>query len=263
MATPTIGFIGYGNMAQAMATGMINAGSIDAAHVIACAAHYDKLTRTAAVLGIQPKQDAREVAQQADIIVIAIKPHLIESVLAPLSDELNRPGVIIISLAAGWNLERYRQLLGERAHIQCIIPNTAMQVGKGIVIAETAHTLSDDEQRQLRQLLEPTALIEYVDTVHMDIAMCVAGCAPAFTAMYIEALSDAGVKYGLSREAATRLASAMVEGVGALQLATGMHPGAMKDAVCSPGGTTIRGVAALEQHGLRGAVIAAVEAIEA
>ena len=107
------------------------------------------------------------------------------------------------------------------------------------------------------------SLIERVDTAHMNIAMCIAGCAPAFTDMYIEALGDAGVKYGLQRAAAYRMAAKMVEGVGALYMATETHPGAMKDAVCSPGGTTIRGVAQLEKDGFRGAVINAVDAIEA
>ena len=92
---------------------------------------------------------------------------------------------------------------------------------------------------------------------------CIAGCAPAFTDMYIEALGDAGVKYGLQRATAYRLAAKMVEGVGALYLANETHPGAMKDAVCSPGGTTIKGVASLEESAFRGAVIKAVDAIEA
>ncbi len=95
----------------------------------------------------------------------------------------------------------------------------------------------------------------------MNIAMVMAGCAPAFTDMYIEALGDAGVQYGLQRATAYRLAAKMVEGVGALYMATETHPGAMKDAVCSPGGTTIKGVAQLEKDGFRGSVIDAVDAI--
>lgn len=93
--------------------------------------------------------------------------------------------------------------------------------------------------------------------------MCIAGCAPAFTDMYIEALGDAGVKYGLQRATAYRLAAKMVEGVGALYLKNETHPGVMKDAVCSPGGTTIKGVTSLEESAFRGAVIKAVDAIEA
>ena len=126
---------------------------------------------------------------------------------------------------------------------------------------ESVNTLTDDETETFEQLFGPISLIERVDTAHMNIAMVVAGCAPAFTDMYIEALGDAGVQYGLQRATAYRLAAKMVEGVGALYMATETHPGAMKDAVCSPGGTTIKGVAQLEKDGFRGSVIDAVDAI--
>ena len=113
------------------------------------------------------------------------------------------------------------------------------------------------------RLFSSISLIERVDSAHMGIGMCIAGCAPAFTDMYIEALGDAGVKYGLQRATAYRLAAKMVEGVGALYLKNETHPGVMKDAVCSPGGTTIKGVTSLEESAFRGAVIKAVDAIEA
>ena len=136
-----------------------------------------------------------------------------------------------------------------------------MAVGKGVLVTETDNTLTDMQTEVFESLFGPISLIERVDAAHMTIAMVVAGCAPAFTDMYIEALGDAGVQYGLQRATAYRLAAKMVEGVGALYMATGTHPGAMKDAVCSPGGTTIRGVAKLEKDGFRGAVIDAVDAI--
>lgn len=106
------------------------------------------------------------------------------------------------------------------------------------------------------------ALIVPVDTAQLSIAGTLAGCGPAFAAMFIEALADGAVKQGLPRALAYQLASQMVVGTGKLQLATGAHPGAMKDAVCSPGGTTIVGVAALERRGFRGAVIDAIDEIE-
>ena len=148
-------------------------------------------------------------------------------------------------------------------HIQCTIPNTPMAVGKGVLVTETDNTLTDAQNETFEKLFSSISLIERVDSAHMGIGMCIAGCAPAFTDMYIEALGDAGVKYGLQRATAYRLAAKMVEGVGALYLANETHPGAMKDAVCSPGGTTIKGVASLEESAFRGAVIKAVDAIEA
>ena len=238
----TIGFIGYGNMAQAIAQGLVDAGVVTGGDIVACAAQYAKLEASTAKLGARPLHNAREVAAAADVVIIAIKPYQIESVIKPIADEFAKNGRFVVSIAAGWDLAKYQKLFGDLAqsiHIQCTIPNTPMAVGKGVLVTETDNTLTD-----------------------MTIAMVVAGCAPAFTDMYIEALGDAGVQYGLQRATAYRLAAKMVEGVGALYMATGTHPGAMKDAVCSPGGTTIRGVAKLEKDGFRGAVIDAVDAIE-
>ena len=268
----TIGFIGYGNMAQShrprpfVPTRAWSPGG----QMVACAAHYDKLEKTTAELGVRPLRNALEVVTAADVVIIAIKPYQIAAVVKPLADELAKPGKIVVSIAAGWNLKKYQDLFttedGESVdssdiHIQCTIPNTPMAVGKGVLVTESVNTLTDDETETFEQLFGPISLIERVDTAHMNIAMVVAGCAPAFTDMYIEALGDAGVQYGLQRATAYRLAAKMVEGVGALYMATETHPGAMKDAVCSPGGTTIKGVAQLEKDGFRGSVIDAVDAI--
>jgi len=260
----TIGFIGYGNMAQAIAQGLVDAGVVNGGDIVACAAHYDKLEASTAKLGARPLHSAREVAAAADVVVIAIKPYQIESVIKPIADEFAKNGRFVVSIAAGWDLAKYQKLFGDLAqsiHIQCTIPNTPMAVGKGVLVTETDNTLTDMQTEVFESLFGPISLIERVDTAHMTIAMVVAGCAPAFTDMYIEALGDAGVQYGLQRATAYRLAAKMVEGVGALYMATGTHPGAMKDAVCSPGGTTIRGVAKLEKDGFRGAVIDAVDTI--
>lgn len=257
----TIGFIGYGNMAQAIAKGWVEAGVVPANDIVACAAHYDKLKENAAKLGVRPLADAAEVVDAADIIIVAIKPYQIETVLGSLAAQLADPAKMVVSIAAGWNLERYQALLGADAHIQCTIPNTPMAVGLGVLVTEAANTLTEEQTAAFERLFAPISLIERVDTAHMDIAMVIAGCAPAFTDMYLEALGDAGVKHGLQRAAAYRLAARMIEGTGALHLATGDHPGAMKDAVCSPGGTTIKGVASLEESAFRGAVIKAVDAI--
>lgn len=116
-------------------------------------------------------------------------------------------------------------------------------------------------EAKLAELFGPIALIAPVDSKHMDIAGTIAGCSPAFAAMFIEALSDAGVKYGLQRAQALEMAARVLEGTGALFMADHSHPGVMKDSVCSPGGTTIRGVSQLEKDGFRGDIIDAVDAV--
>ncbi len=265
MNNHTIGFIGYGNMAQAIAQGMVDAGVLDGEHIVACAAHYDKLERNAAKFGNRAVHTAAEEAAAADVVDIANKPNQSEDVIGPIVAKLAQSSKFVVSIAAGWDLNKYRYLFGEQfdaVHIQCTIPNTPMAVGKGVLVTESDNTLSEMQTETFEQLFAPISLIERVDSAHMGIAMCVAGCAPAFTDMNIEALADAGVKYGMQRATAYRLAAKMMEGLGALYLATQTHPGAMKDAVCSPGGTTIKGVASLEESAFRGAIIKAVDAIE-
>lgn len=258
----TVGFIGYGNMAQAIAKGALNAGVLQGENIVACAHNFEKLERNTSLIGARAMHTAQEVCEASDAIIIAVKPYQVAEVLKPICEIINERGIAVISVAAGWTLERYMELLGKEAHVQCIIPNTPISVGQGVTLAETTHTLTDSQLSMFNALFEPISLVERVNSDHMNIAMCISSCAPAFTAMYMEALSDAGVKYGLQRDCAYRLAAKMIEGVGALYMDSRTHPGAMKDAVCSPGGTTIRGVAELESRGFRGDVIAAVDAIE-
>ena len=143
-----------------------------------------------------------------------------------------------------------------------VVPNLPIGVGKGVLVVEDTHTLEYEQMALIRSLFEPIALLETVDTAHMSAAGIVSSCAPAFTAVYIEALADAGVKYGLRRDTAYRLAAKMVEGTGAQIIEQGMTPAALKDGVCSPGGATIKGVVALEHEGFRGAAISAIEAVQ-
>ena len=135
-------------------------------------------------------------------------------------------------------------------------------VGAGVIACEQRHSLTDEELEAFENLFGRIALIEWVDGKLLSTASSIAGCGPAFAAMFLESLGDAGVKHGLPRATAYRLAAQMMMGTAKLHLETGTHPGAMKDAVCSPGGTTIKGVAALEKDGFRGCVIDAIDAIE-
>lgn len=258
----TVGFVGFGNMAQGIVQGLIKANVIKGENIVACARHFDKLANSAAKFGAQALHSAKEVCEVSDVLVVAVKPNQVDEVLKPIADIICERRVAVISVAAGWTLECYQKLLGENAHVQCIIPNTPIAVCQGVTLAETNHSLTDSQLSMFNALFEPISLVERVTADHMNIAMCISSCAPAFTAMYMEALGDAGVKYGLQRDCAYRLAAKMIEGVGALYMDSRTHPGIMKDAVCSPGGTTIRGVAQLESRGFRGDVISAVDAIE-
>ena len=234
-----IGFIGMGNMARAIVEGWLRAGTVCAENVGAVAKRFDRLNTYARETGICAMHSVREVAEWADMIVIAVKPDAVEQVIVECGCE--KP---ILSVADGWTCEKYLSVLGKGARVQHILPNTPCRVGEGVMLFEEKNTLLPDERTTAERLFG-----------------AIAGCGPAFLAMAIEALADAGVKYGLPRAAAYRLASQTLVGTGRLQLETNLHPGEIKDQVCSPGGSTIRGVEALENEGLRRALIAAVKAV--
>ena len=194
----------------------------------------------------------------ADTVLIAVKPYVIEGVLAELRDALK--GKALISVALGYDFARLRALVDESTRVQFVMPNTPAMVGAGVLLFEAASSLLPQERAEIMARFETLGVVEELPTHLMGIGGSVSGCGPAFCAMVIEALADAGVKYGLPRATAYRLASQTLAGTGKMQLATGQHPGAIKDSVCSPAGSTIRGVEALERAGLRAAMLDAIQA---
>ncbi|MGM9805640.1 MAG: pyrroline-5-carboxylate reductase [Candidatus Aphodosoma sp.] len=256
-----IGFIGFGNMAQAIARGLVRSGAVLPENIGASARDWDKLYNTAAAMGCKAFKTSAETVEFADTVFIAVKPYLVEEVLNPLKNALT--GKILVSIAAGWTHERYMNLLQQpSAAVLCTVPNTPVAVCEGIIVCERRHSLSPAQHRTVSRLLESLGMVIEVDTRLLGISGTVCGCGPAYTAMFIEALADAAVKHGIPRADAYKMASQMIAGTARLQIETGQHPGIMKDAVCSPGGTTIKGIAALEHAGFRSAVISAVDASE-
>ncbi|WP_418991298.1 pyrroline-5-carboxylate reductase [Alistipes sp.] len=255
-----VGFIGFGNMAQAMADGWLRCEALRAEEIGACARDPQKLERNARVRGIRPLTDAEAVVRFADVVVVAVKPRQVEEVVGPVAELLRDK--IVVSVAAGVLFDDYERMLPSGVRHLSTVPNTPVAVGEGIVVCERRHSLGEEGWRTVETLFSHLGLVIAVDTPLLGIAGTVCGCGPAFVALFIEALADAAVKHGLPRADAYRMCSQMVVGTGKLQLHTGQHPGAMKDAVSSPGGTTVRGVAELERKRFRGAVIDAVDAIE-
>ena len=254
-----IGFIGFGSMASAMADGWIASGKVPAGNLYACAGNYERLRGRTDSRGMHACSDAAELAGKVDWVVIAIKPNMIEGVLGPIASQLT--DVPFVSVAAGWDCAAYESLLPGTRHVSTI-PNTPVSIGEGVIACECTSTLSAEESALAGELLGLLGTVVEVESRQLSVAGTVGGCGPAFIAMVIDALGDAAVKHGIPRAKAYEMVSQMVAGTAKMQLATGVHPGAMKDAVCSPGGTTIKGVAELEACGLRSAFIRAVDAIE-
>lgn len=248
-----------GNMAQALAGGFISSGGIPAENVYAFAPTWDKLVKNSESIGFHPVRSVTELVGICDTLIMACKPYQIEGVLSEIGDQLK--GKALVSVAAGWDFEKYSEYLSSKVRIQFVMPNTPAMVGEGVLLFEEKNSLEEKERAEIRGLFSATGIVEELPSELMGIGGAVSGCGPAFVDLLIEAYADAACRYGLKRETAYRLISQMVLGSAKLQLDTGTHPAVLKDNVTSPSGTTIRGVCALEENGFRNACIKSIDAI--
>lgn len=254
-----IGFIGFGNMAIAIAGGFINSGSVDCKNLYAFAPNQEKLNKNTSSLGINPCSSVTALVDSCDTVIIACKPYQIKEVLSQVANNLK--GKALISIAAGWTFKMFQNELDSSVRIQCIMPNTPAMIGEGVMLFEKDNSLNQDEHTKVVALFKTLGIVEELPTNLMGIGGAISGCGPAFMDLIMEAYGDAAVKYGISRDMAYRLVSQTMAGSARLQQKTNSHPGVLKDAVCSPNGTTIRGVDVLEKKGVRGACISCIDAI--
>lgn len=255
-----IGFIGFGNMGQALAKGLAFKEAVKPQDIYASDNNWDKLYNSTKDYGFNPCKNANELVSNVDIVVIAVKPNVVETVVEEIKGDLHDK--ILISVVVNYHFEDYEKILEPGSHHLSILPNTPVSMGEGAIVYENKHSLTDDELNSFIDIFSKIALVQEVETKDLGIAGVITGCGPAFASMFIEALSDGAVKHGLSRDLSYKLASQMLAGTAKLQLETSQHPGVMKDQVCSPGGTTIVGVTSLEASGFRSAVIKAIDEIQ-
>ncbi len=253
-----IGFIGFGQMGSAIARGLLRSGAAEPSGLWAFDIDRTALEARTKELGIRAATDASALIKAVDFVVLAVKPALLESVVAPLAKALaSRP---LLSILAGRRLADFRPLLPEGSRVLCAVPNTPVAVARGVWVCERETSFTTADREDFARVFGETGSIEHVDGALLGIAGTLTACGPAYAALMQEALGDVAVRYGLPRAAAYRLAAAMLGGYGQLALETGLHPAALKDQVCSPGGTTIRGVLAAAEAGFETAVHAAIRA---
>lgn len=252
-----VGFIGMGNMAGAIAGGIIKSNFIAGKNVYAYDLDENKLLKMHNEYEINCCSSEIEVVEKADIIVLAIKPNVVEDVVLKTKEHLANKAVV--SIVAGYDFEKYNQLLLPTTRHLTIMPNTPALVLKGMTLFEKENSLTDDELAFVTKMFSSIGEVETLPSYQMKAGGAIGGCGPAFVYMFIEAMADAGVSLGLGRDAAYKLASQTLVGAGMMQQTTSLHPGILKDQVCSPGGITIKGVEALEENGFRNAVIKAVK----
>lgn len=251
-----IGFIGMGNMASALMTGIIKAGYLQANDI--CGADISEQARIKANdRGIKVCKNNHEVIAQSELVIVAVKPQVLESVIDDVHDDLKNKAVM--SIALGYDFEKYNQLLDASTRHLTIMPNTPVEVCEGMLLLEEKHSLKEEEYQFVVDMLNHIGSTQVLPSHLMNVGGALSGCGPAYLYLVIEGLADGAVKNGLPRAAAYKLASQTVLGAGKMQLATGLHPGILKDNVTSPGGSTIRGVKALEDAGVRSAFIEAID----
>lgn len=252
-----LGFIGMGNMASAILLGAVKSGFLKGEETIAYDTNAFKLDKMNKECGMAKASSVQEVIESSEIILLAIKPKIVEGVLSESREALK--GKTLLSIAAGWQYSRLRRLVDSSTHVCAIMPNTPAMVGAGMTIIEATNDLTPKEMIFTRKLFKSLGEIEELSSDLMGIGGTLSGCGPAWIFMVIEALADGAVYHGLPRDIAYKLASQTVIGSGKMVLDTRQHPGKLKDDVCSPGGITIRGVKALEEGGLRIAMMNAVD----
>ena len=254
-----IGFIGMGNMAQALASGFIKYGRVKAQGLKAFAPNQKKLKENADKIGFTPVATLPELLEDSDIIILACKPYQIDTVLGEIKDLLK--GKAVISVALGWNFKKWESEQIKDTRFQFVMPNIPVCTGEGVLIFEEENSLFDGERTDIMKLFESVGLITELPSRLIGIGGAISGCGPAFVNMFIEAYADAAVRYGIQRDKAYELVSATLMGAARMQLMTGEHPAVLKDKVCSPAGSTIKGVMALEREGFRRACQTSIDEI--
>ncbi len=204
----------------------------------------------------------RTIAGSADYIFLGVKPQMMAGLLAAIAPVLARRGdrFVLVSMAAGLTMERIAAMAGGPAPVIRIMPNTPCAVGAGMVLYDANALVTEEELGRFTAFMAGAGALDRLEERLIDAGSAVSGCGPAFVCQFIEALADGGVACGLPRQKALLYAAQTLRGTARLMLDTGAHPGAMKDAVCSPAGSTIAGVQVLERRALRGAVMDAVAA---
>ena len=259
-----IAFIGTGQMATALATGFVRELLLPEQ-----INGYDPVEASRAAFAARAGDGARlfdsatEAIMGANVVILAVKPQVMHEAIKPLAEAIksgSKSPPLVVSIAAGISIAKLELSLPPGTRVIRVMPNTPCLIGRGASGMATGSAATADDAKLISELLATVGLVEVVPEPLLDAVTGLSGSGPAYVFQIIEALSDGGVKMGLPRAIATRLAAQTLAGAAEMLLSTGQHPGALKDSVTSPGGTTIAGLHAMEQGGVRAALIDAVEA---
>ena len=252
-----LGFIGVGNMGGALVRAARR--NTPSANISIANRSPKKAEALAAEVSCSVRSNA-EIAAWADYLFLGVKPQMMGDLLAELAPALReRQGrLVLVSMAAGLNITDIQEMAGGDYPVLRIMPNTPCSIGEDMILYTPGPGVTEEEERIFLEAMAGAGRFSSIPERLMDAGSAVAGCGPAFVDLFVEAMADGGVACGIPRAQALEFAAQMVAGSARLILESGQHPGVLKDAVCSPGGSTIQGVRKLEEAGFRGAVIDAV-----
>ena len=254
----TIGFIGAGTMGGAIITGLLTGNAYRSDAITVTDTRLEALEELSKQYpGIQVS-NANDPAAGCDLLVLSVKPQVYESVIRELGPSV-APETVVITIAPGLTIATVSGWFGGRGNIVRIMPNTPALVSEGMTAICPGPGVSNENIREVRTVFGAVGRTVMMPESLMDAYTSLAGSSPAWVFMFIEALADGGVREGIPRASAYQIAAQAVMGSAKLAVETGLHPGILKDRVCSPGGTTMAGVASLEESGFRSSVIEAVE----
>lgn len=255
-----LGFLGVGNMGGAILRGVLSAGYLPEEDIAVCRRNRRKLEELSDEFpGLTCTESALELAEMCDMIILAVKPQYLGDILAEIREELS--GKAVISIAAGWTVDQLANALtGTDATYLRAMPNTPAMVGEGMTAICEDTTFDQDDFDFAKGIFDAVGRTVVLPERLFDGVIAISGSSPAYVFMMIEAMADAGVREGLPRSYAYEMAAQTLLGSALMVLQTGTHPAALKDAVCSPGGTTIEAVEELERKGFRGAIMDAMKA---
>lgn len=254
-----IGFIGCGNMAQAIIGGIRKHNLVSGEELMASAKTEATRRKIRETIGICAAENNREAAAFADVLILAVKPVYMEEVIEEIADAV-RPDTIVVTLAPGKTLQWLDSTFGRPTKLVRTMPNTPALVGEGMTALCPNSFVTAEELETVEKIFQSFGKTQVVSETMIDVVVGASGSSPAYVFLFIEALADAAVSDGMPRDMAYEFAAQSVMGSAKMVLETGKHPGELKDMVCSPGGTTMEAVRVLEQHGFRSAVIEASRA---
>ena len=259
MIDKIIGFIGAGNMGSAMIGGIVHSELVTTSQIIASAHSAATLEKLQSTYSIETTLSNETVAERSDILFLAVKPNKFDEVIPQISSHV-KSGCVIVSIAAGKTIAAIEDSFCKPVKLVRAMPNTPALVGEAMSALCVNQNVTPEELKEVQALFNSFGKSEVISESLMDAVIGVSGSSPAYVYMFIEAMADAAVADGMPRAQAYKFAAQSVYGSAKMVLETGKHPGELKDAVCSPAGTTIEAVAALEAGGFRNTVISAQRA---